>query len=37
VRYDISTYVAIKTEGRIRHVENQPRTNGWFFQIAFTF
>ena len=38
VRYDISTYAAIKTEGRFRRrVENQPRTNGWFLQIAFTF
>jgi hypothetical protein len=38
VRYDISTYAAIKTEGRFRRrVANQPRTNGWFLQIAFTF
>ena len=38
VRYDISTYAAIKTEGRFRRrVADQPRTNGWFLQIAFTF
>jgi hypothetical protein len=37
VRYDISTYVCIKAEGRLRRVENQPRTTGWFSQIAFTF
>ena len=38
VRYDISTYAAIKTEGRFRRrVADQPRTNGWFVQIAFTF
>jgi hypothetical protein len=38
VRYDISTYAAIKTEGRIRRrIADQPRTNGWFLQIAFTF
>jgi hypothetical protein len=38
VRYDISTYVCIKTEGRIRRrAENLPWTNGWFSQIAFTF
>jgi hypothetical protein len=38
VRYDISTYAAIKTEGRIRRrIAEQPRTNGWFLQIAFTF
>ena len=38
VRYDISTYAAIKTEGRFRRrIADQPRTNGWFLQIAFTF
>jgi hypothetical protein len=38
VRYDISSYAAIKTEGRIRRRESgQPRTNGWFAQVAFTF
>jgi hypothetical protein len=38
VRYDISTYVCIKTEGRfLKRVDNQPRANGWFSQIAFTF
>jgi hypothetical protein len=38
VRYDITTYAAIKTEGRFRRrVADQPRTNGWFLQIAFTF
>lgn len=38
IRYDISTYAAIKTEVRARRrVEHQPRNNGWFLQIAFTF
>jgi hypothetical protein len=38
VRYDISTYAAIKSEVRLRRrVSDQPRTNGWFFQISFTF
>lgn len=38
VRYDISTYAAIKSEIRVRRrIANQPRTNGWFLQIAFTF
>jgi hypothetical protein len=38
VRYDISTYAAIKSEVRARRrVANQPRTNGWFLQICFTF
>lgn len=38
VRFDISTYAAIKSEVRARRrVENQPRTNGWFLQICFTF
>jgi len=38
VRYDISTYAAIKSEARIRRrTADQPRTNGWFLQIAFTF
>jgi hypothetical protein len=38
VRYDISTYAAIKSEIRVRRrVADQPRTNGWFLQIAFTF
>ena len=38
VRYDISTYAAIKTEGRLRRRDNdRPRANGWFLQIAFTF
>jgi len=38
VRFDVSTYAAIKTEGRIRsRTDNQPNTNGWFAQIAFTF
>jgi hypothetical protein len=38
VRYDISTYAAIKSEIRVRRrVPDQPRTNGWFLQIAFTF
>lgn len=38
VRYDISTYAAIKSEVRLRRrVSAQARTNGWFLQIAFTF
>lgn len=38
VRFDISSYAAIKTEARTRsRVVDQPRTNGWFLQIAFTF
>ena len=38
VRYDASTYAAIKTEARIRsRSATQPNTNGWFLQIAFTF
>jgi hypothetical protein len=38
VRYDITTYAAIKTEGRFRsRVPDQPRSNGWFLQVAFTF
>ena len=38
VRYDISTYAAIKTEARLRRrVSSQPRMNGWFFQVSFTF
>jgi hypothetical protein len=38
VRYDITTYAAIKTEGRFRaRVSDQPRANGWFLQVAFTF
>ncbi len=38
VRYDISTFAAIKSEARVRRrVSDQPRTNGWFLQISFTF
>jgi len=38
VRYDISTYAAIKSEARFRRrAADQPRANGWFLQIAFTF
>jgi hypothetical protein len=38
VRFDISTYVAVKGEMRVRRrTSDQPRTNGGFFQIAFTF
>jgi hypothetical protein len=38
VRYDLSTYAAIKSEIRVRRrIADQPRTNGWFLQIAFTF
>ena len=38
VRYDLSTYAAVKSEVRIRRrVSDQPRTNGWFLQICFTF
>jgi hypothetical protein len=38
IRYDISTYAAIKSEVRTRRrSSDEPRTNGWFAQIAFTF
>ncbi len=38
VRYDISTYAAVKSEVRVRQrVSDEPRTNGWFLQICFTF
>ncbi len=38
VRYDISTYAAIKAEGRIRsRAPDVPHTNGFFLQVAFTF
>jgi len=38
VRFDISLYAAIKTEGRLRQRESgEPRANGWFTQVAFTF
>jgi len=38
VRFDISTYAAIKSEIRSRRrVSDQARTNGWFVQICFTF
>jgi len=38
VRYDLSTYAAVKSEIRARRrVSDQPRTNGWFLQICFTF
>ena len=38
VRYDISTYAAIKSEVRVRRrASDQPRANGWFLQISFTF
>ncbi len=38
VRYDISTYAALKTEGRWRQrVSGQASMNGWFFQVSFTF
>jgi len=38
VRYDVSTYAAIKTEVRTRRrASDQPLANGWFLQIAFTF
>jgi len=38
VRYDISTYAAIKSEFRgRRRIAGQPFTKGWFLQIAFTF
>jgi hypothetical protein len=38
VRYDISTYAAIKSEVRLRRrASDQPRTNGVFSQISFTF
>jgi hypothetical protein len=38
IRYDVSTYAALKTEGRVRRrAAGEPRTNGWFVQICFTF
>jgi len=38
VRYDVSTYAAIKGEFRARRrVDGQPFTKGWFTQVAFTF
>jgi hypothetical protein len=38
VRYDVSTYAAIKAEARFRQrVSGQPRTNGAFLQVSFTF
>jgi hypothetical protein len=38
VRYDLSTYAAVKTEVRVRRrVSDRPRTNAWFLQICFTF
>jgi hypothetical protein len=38
VRFDISTYAAIKSEIRVRRrVADQARKNGWFVQISFTF
>jgi hypothetical protein len=38
VRYDLSTYAAIKTEARFRRrADDRPRSNGWFLQICFTF
>jgi hypothetical protein len=38
VRYDASTYAAIKSEIRVRRrAGDQTRMNGWFVQICFTF
>ena len=38
IRYDVSTYAAIKTEGRFRQRASDAEfTNGWFLQICFTF
>lgn len=38
VRYDASTYAAIKAEARFRRrVSGEPMTNGVFLQVAFTF
>jgi hypothetical protein len=38
VRYDVSTYVAIKSEVRVRRrVSDQPSTSGLFVQVCFTF
>jgi hypothetical protein len=38
IRFDISTYAAIKSEVRARRrVPDQPWSNGWFLQICFTF
>jgi hypothetical protein len=38
VRYDVSTYAAFKSEVRLRRrSDNGPWSNGWFWQVAFTF
>ena len=38
VRYDLTEFAAIKTEARMRRrFPDQPRTNGWFLQVSFTF
>ena len=38
IRYDISNYVAIKTEERVfKQAVGQPWMTGWYFQVAFTF
>jgi hypothetical protein len=38
VRFDMSAYAAIKSEARTRRrSSDQPRANGWFLQICFTF
>jgi hypothetical protein len=38
VRYDLSTFAAVKAEYRtLRRVAGQPRINGGFFQTSFTF
>jgi hypothetical protein len=38
IRYDISTYAAVKSEVRVRRrASDQPRANGWFLQVCFTF
>ena len=38
VRYDLSLYAALKAEVRARRrASDQPRTNGWFLQVSFTF
>jgi hypothetical protein len=38
IRYDLSTYAAVKSEIRVRRrASDQPRTNGWFLQVCFTF
>jgi hypothetical protein len=37
IRYDITTYAALKSEVRFRKRAPDLTQNGWFFQVAFTF